>query len=180
VLVVKKCELPGLRLRQLVPRSSEGDRSMNEHDDDKRDERTPDTDAQVPPTRANLGPLSRVLHSVGMFTSKAAVAATVALATVTFMVLLWAGALPDGWESSFVTLSAAVTVVMVFVIQHTQSRQQLVTQLKLDELVHSSPDADDRVVHLEAAADDELAEVEDQHLRRHTAVRREEAVGDPR
>ena len=151
--------------------------TMNEADSGG-DEAVPDTDAQVPPTRGNLGPLSRVLHSVGTFTSRAAVAATVALATIAFMVLLWADVVPRAWEGGFVTLSAAVTVVMVFVIQHTQSRQQLVTQLKLDELVHSSPQADDRVVHLEAAADDELAEVEDQHLRRHSAVRREATVRD--
>lgn len=115
-----------------------------------------------------------------MFTSKAAVAATVAVGTLVFLLLLWTEVVPHAWEDTFITVSAAVTLVMVFVIQHTQSRQQLVTQLKLDELVHSSPRADDRVVHLEAAADAELAEVEDQHLRRHTEARRGAAAADAR
>ena len=138
---------------------------------DVPDEQLPDTDQQVQPTRGNLGPLSKILHAIGMFTAKALVAAAVAVATIVFLALRATGVLSAAWESAFVTFSAAVTVIMVFVIQHTQSRQQLVTQLKLDELIESSPQADDRAVHLEAAADAELAEVEDQRLRRHSAVR---------
>jgi low affinity Fe/Cu permease len=41
-------------------------------------------------------------------------------------------------------------------IQHTQRREQLVTQRKLDELVRAQPGADDRVVAAESATDAEL------------------------
>jgi low affinity Fe/Cu permease len=51
-----------------------------------------------------------------------------------------------------------VTLVMLFVIQHTQSRHQLALQLKLDELIRTSPAADDQVVRIEAADVDELDE----------------------
>ena len=52
--------------------------------------------------------------------------------------------------------SAAITLVMVFAIQHTQSRQQMATQRKLDELVRSMPTADDRLIAAESASDEEL------------------------
>jgi low affinity Fe/Cu permease len=45
---------------------------------------------------------------------------------------------------------------MVFAIQHTQSREQLVTQRKLDELLRAQPGADDRLIAAEEASDEEL------------------------
>jgi low affinity Fe/Cu permease len=45
---------------------------------------------------------------------------------------------------------------MVFAIQHTQSRQQMATQRKLDELVRSMPAADNRLIAAESASDEEL------------------------
>ena len=57
------------------------------------------------------------------------------------------------------TTTAAVTVVMVFAIQHTQRREQLVIQRKLDELVRAQPQADDRMIAAETATDAELDEL---------------------
>ena len=44
---------------------------------------------------------------------------------------------PGRWETVFQTLVAALTLTlaMVFVIQHTQARQQAATQRKLDEIL---------------------------------------------
>lgn len=53
---------------------------------------------------------------------------------------------------------------MVFVIQHTQAREQLVTQRKLDELLAAVPRADNSVIGLEEASDDELEAVRVDHL----------------
>ena len=64
--------------------------------------------------------------------------------------------------------TSAVTVVMVFAIQHTQHREQLVTQRKLDELVRAQPGADDRLIAAEAATDadlDTLMEANDSAVR---------------
>jgi len=61
-------------------------------------------------------------------------------------------------------LVAALTLAMVFVIQHTQAREQLVTQRKLDELLAAVPRADNSVIGLEEASDDELEAVRVDHL----------------
>ncbi len=45
---------------------------------------------------------------------------------------------------------------MVFVIQHTQARHQAATQRKLDEILRALPEADNTLLALEHAFDDEL------------------------
>jgi len=63
---------------------------------------------------------------------------------------------PTRLESVFQTMVAAVTLAMVFVIQHTQAREQAATQRKLDEILRSLPGADKSMITLETAPDDEL------------------------
>ena len=103
--------------------------------------RTRDGHERSDPTKtpSSRGRISRVLHFVGDITSKAGFSAAVAACVGGFLVALAAAGFPASWEAGFATGAAAVTLVMVFVIQHTQSRQQLATQLKLDELIRSSP-----------------------------------------
>ena len=72
---------------------------------------------------------------------------------------------PDPWERAFQTLVAAVTLVMVFVIQHTQARHQAATQRKLDEILRVLPDADNALLALEHASDEELRATRHQHER---------------
>ena len=52
--------------------------------------------------------------------------------------------------------SSAVTLVMVFAIQHSQARHQSAIQRKLDELLRSQPAADDHLIAAEDAPDEEL------------------------
>jgi low affinity Fe/Cu permease len=63
---------------------------------------------------------------------------------------------PSWWQVTLYSTASSVTVVMVFAIQHTQRREQLVTQRKLDELVRAQPGADNRIVAAETATDAEL------------------------
>ena len=63
---------------------------------------------------------------------------------------------PGWWETVLYSVTSAVTLVMVFVIQHTQTRQQSATQRKLDELLRALPSADDRLIAVEEAPDQEL------------------------
>jgi low affinity Fe/Cu permease len=63
---------------------------------------------------------------------------------------------PARLENVFWTLAAATTLIMVFVIQHTQARAQEATQRKLDEILRASPRADNSLITLEEAPDNEL------------------------
>jgi low affinity Fe/Cu permease len=115
--------------------------------------------------------VSRVLHLVGDLTSKASSTVVIAVVVVIYAVVLAANGFPGRWQTGFSTAAEAVTLIMLFVIQHTQNRQQLVTQLKLDELIRASPRADDHLVHLEVAHDTELIEREQAQLAHHEALR---------
>ena len=70
---------------------------------------------------------------------------------------------PARLETVFQTLAAATTLAMVFVIQHTQARAQEATQRKLDEILRASPGADNSLITLEEAPDNELKAATDTH-----------------
>lgn len=80
---------------------------------------------------------------------------------VTVMVLGWVAVgvvagFPAWWATTLYVTSSSTTLIMVFAIQHTQSRQQMATQRKLDELVRCLPQADNRLIAAESASDEEL------------------------
>ncbi len=115
--------------------------------------------------------VSRVLHWVGELTSRASASVAVTLVLLVYIVVLTVNGFPGRWQTGFSTVAESVALVMLFVIQHTQSRQQSVIQLKLDELIRSSPNADDLLVHLEVAEDSELIEREQDQVAHHEALR---------
>ncbi len=88
---------------------------------------------------------------------------------------MWAIIVATGFNEhiqfAFGSVCAGVTVTMVFVLQHTQRRAQSALQLKLDEIVRAIPQADDHLIGVEAAPDDELLDREQQHLDDHAAIR---------
>ncbi len=119
----------------------------------------------------HLQRISKLLRWVGEATSRAGAAIVVALALLVFLIILGVEGFPTTWMTTFSAMADVVTLIMLFVIQHTQSRHQLVLQLKLDELIRASPQADDRVVKLEIAPDDELARREEEQLAHHESLR---------
>lgn len=118
--------------------------------------------------------ISRVLHWLGDITSRASSAVVVAFVLIVYLLVLAINNFPGRWQVGFSTVAESITLVMLFVIQHTQSRQQTVLQLKLDELIRSSPNADDLLVHLEVAEDAELIEREESQVAHHEALRETE------
>jgi low affinity Fe/Cu permease len=121
--------------------------------------------------RAPLQRISRFLRWIGEVTSRAGAAIVVALVLLVFLLILGIEGFPTTWLTTFGAIADVVTLIMLFVIQHTQSRHQLVLQLKLDELIRANPQADDRVVKLEVAPDEELARREQEQLAHHESLR---------
>lgn len=115
----------------------------------------------------DISVVSRALHALQTWSSKAEISAIAAVASL--VVLGWAlvSRNPGLILAWFAAVAGAVTLVMVFVLQHTQTRQQEALHHKLDEVLHALPAADSRLIKLESASDAALVEVE----RRHTALR---------
>jgi low affinity Fe/Cu permease len=106
---------------------------------------------------------SRLLWEVDRWAGQPVTAVGVLAAAAVWVLLSVIFGFPGRWEQIFQALVAAITVTMVFVIQHTQARHQAATQRKLDEILRVLPDADNSLLTLEHASDSELRATRRQH-----------------
>lgn len=112
---------------------------------------------------------SRWLYRVDHYSSLPVVATAVAALIVASFVVGIVLRFPSGWVIAFESGTSAITLAMVFVIQHTQSREQAATQRKLDELLRALPEAQTGLMMLEEASEERMKEVEQgqRDLKRH-------------
>ena len=106
---------------------------------------------------------SRLLHVIDRLASRPMVATIVVAADGLWVILSASIGFPSRMETVFQTVVAALTLAMVFVIQHTQAREQVVTQRKLDEILRALPHADNALIALEEGSDGELASARQTH-----------------
>jgi low affinity Fe/Cu permease len=116
-----------------------------------------------PPVDRGRSPGSRLLSGVDRLASRPLIALTVISADMAWVLVSVAAGFPGRWESIFQALVAALTLAMVFVIQHTQARQQAATQRKLDEILQALPSADNALMALENASDEEMRVAGESH-----------------
>ena len=95
----------------------------------------------------------RFLHAVDRVASRPRLAVVVISADLAWVLFSLIAGFPTRLEVGFETVVAAITLAMVFVIQHTQARQEAVTQRKLDEILRALPAANNSFVTLEEAPD---------------------------
>src|SRR3954468_11006612 len=105
-------------------------------------------------------------HSHEWFGHFARVIATASGKPVVFIaavviVIVWAATGPlfgysDTWQLVINTGTTVVTFLMVFLIQNTQTRDQMAVQLKLGELILAMRGAENRLAVAEELSDEEL------------------------
>lgn len=106
-------------------------------------------------------PGSRAVHRLqtwSALTPATGVAAFVSLCALTAAAISRQG---DSLLVWFEAVASAVTLVMVFALQHTQTRQQVALQLKLDALLRALPGTDSRMIKVEAAPPEKIEEIKD-------------------
>ncbi len=123
-------------------------------------------------------PVSLLLSRADRVASRPTVAVVVVAAAAVWLVVSIVAGFPAHWEVIFQTVVAALTVAMVFIIQHTQGRHQRASQRKLDEILLALPGTDNALVTLEHASEEELHEAGHQHLSVRQAALRDEAAAD--
>jgi low affinity Fe/Cu permease len=122
---------------------------------------------------------SRLLWEVDHWAGRPLTALGVLAASAAWVLLSVISGFPGRWEQIFQSLVAAITVTMVFVIQHTQARHQAATQRKLDEILKALPGADNALITLEHASDSELRATRHQHRQvRQAALNRPRGSGN--
>jgi low affinity Fe/Cu permease len=103
---------------------------------------------------------SRWLYRIDHYSSQPIVAVTVILLLISALIVGIVLGFPSRWVTAFATATSGVTLVMVFVIQHTQGREQAATQRKLDELIRALPEAENDLMMLEEASEETMKQVE--------------------
>lgn len=125
----------------------------------------------TPPGQGDQRPLgSRFLHRLGELSASTMAALLAAVISALFLLIALTAPRATPWLTAFEALAAAVTLVMVFALQHTQARQQIALQRKLDEILRVLPGADAGLVHLESASPAELQQLDDQHVQARSAA----------
>ena len=115
--------------------------------------------------------MSRVFQRLDEILSHVATAAVVSFVLIVFIVSLAFDGFPSRWQMGFSTVSNAVVIMLLFALKHTQDRQQTALQLKLDELIRTSPVADDHLVQIERAEEKELVERVRDQIEVHDSLR---------
>src|SRR5437762_2952767 len=90
------------------------------------------------------------------------------------VVVVWVATGPifdfsDTWQLAINTGTTIVTFLMVFLIQNTQNRDTEAIQVKLDELIRVTKDADNAILDLEELEEEQL----DQFRSRYETLARE-------
>ena len=101
------------------------------------------------------------------FFNKFATAATeatgrpAAFIIATLIIIVWAVTGPlfnysETWQLIINTGTTIITFLMVFIIQHSQNKDTLALQLKLNELIAANQHASNRLIDIEDLTDEEL------------------------
>jgi low affinity Fe/Cu permease len=81
---------------------------------------------------------SRLIHAVDRRASSSTLAIVIVAADILWLIFSAVVGFPARLESIFQTLVAALTLTMVFVIQHTQAAEQAILERKLDDLLNGN------------------------------------------
>lgn len=111
---------------------------------------------------------SRMIHHLSSVASHAVTALATTAIVIMWAVIGFAAGFPDWWQTILYSTTGSVTLVMIFVLQHSQERHTSATQRKLDELIRASSSADNALIaveetdqrHLQALADLNFADRE--------------------
>lgn len=80
------------------------------------------------------------------------------------VILIWVVTGPifgfnDTWQLVINTGTTIITFLMVFLIQHTQNVDSAALQIKIDELIRATTDANNELLNLEEMDDDKLEDI---------------------
>lgn len=98
-----------------------------------------------------------------------------------FIILLWIITGPvfhfsDTWQLVINTGTTIITFLMVFVIQHSQNKDSVAVQLKLNELIAASATASNRLVDVEDLSAQELETLKKFYIRLSALAKQERNI----
>lgn len=99
----------------------------------------------------------------------------------TLFIIVWAITGPffkfsDTWQLVINTSTTIITFLMVFVIQHSQNKDTLAVQLKLNELLAANAEASNRLVSVEDLTEEELEIIKKFYSHLAKSAKREQTI----
>jgi low affinity Fe/Cu permease len=110
--------------------------------------------------------MSRTIDRITAGLGQAWVVVLTVLGMVAWVLSGWFMNFSDHWQLAMQSATAAITFLMVFCIQHTQSKDDSAMQAKLDELIRAVDAARNEVIGIERGGHGEI-----RSLRRELAER---------
>lgn len=110
-----------------------------------------------------------------------AAGSTAAICIAVGLVVLWAALGPvfhysENWQLVINTGTTIITFLMVFLIQKSQNKESMATQLKLNELVAAHEFASNRLVDVESMTEDELKRIHEYYCSLKSNTEKEESL----
>ena len=98
------------------------------------------------------------------------------------IVVIWAVTGPvfkfsDTWQLVMNTTSSIITFLMVFVIQHTENKDMIALQVKLDALIEKS-NVSDKMINVEELSDEQLEEIKNFYIKKQERESQQEKKSD--
>lgn len=120
----------------------------------------PDTSS---PAYATGNPITRAFDSFASAVTRWA-GSPIAFALAVTSVVVWGFTGPlfhysENWQLVINTGTTIVTFIMVFLIQQSQNKDSVALHLKLNELISSHRAANDKLIGIEGASEDELRQL---------------------
>jgi low affinity Fe/Cu permease len=117
---------------------------------------------KVKPGKNKKGKFSKFFNNFSEGVTKVT-GGVVAFITAIAIVILWAVTGPvfkfsDTWQLVMNTTSSIITFLMVFVIQHTENKDMVALQVKLDALIEKS-EVSNKMINIEELSDEQLEEI---------------------
>ena len=66
----------------------------------------------------------------------------------------------DTWQLIISTLAAIISIIMLFIIQNSQTRHTVAIQLKLDEIIRATKGAHNEMMDIEKLTDEDLERIQ--------------------
>lgn len=100
--------------------------------------------------------------------SSSIIGSSYAFVTAVLIVIIWALTGPmfnysQNWQLVINTGTTIITFLMVFLLQHTQNKDSLALQLKLDELIGALEGANNKMIEIEEMDEEDLLQMKQRY-----------------
>lgn len=131
-------------------------------------ERISPSDVMAEPShRARRGAIEKGFETLASRTSRL-IGSSWSFGTAALVIIAWAVTGPifhysDTWQLVINTGTTIVTFLMVFLLQHTQNKDGMAIQLKLNELIAAVEGASNRMIDIEELGEEDLLDIKERY-----------------